>query len=95
MAILKQKQRPKANKLKKGPLPFHNIVTREMADRHNVRVQTRMDRMAAERTASYQTEYNMIAARAHRGVLTRSRRLPPHGGTLRRYTARPIFQNKA
>ena len=66
MAILKQKQKPKANKLK-GPLPFHNIVTREMADRHNARVQTRMDRMAAERTASYQTEYNMIAGRAYRG----------------------------
>ena len=67
MAILKQKQRPKANKLKKGPLPFHNIVTREMADRHNVRTQVRLDRMAAESTAAYRTEYNMIAARAHRG----------------------------
>jgi len=67
MTILKQKQKPKANKLKAAPLPFHNIVTREMADRHTVRVKARMDRMAAERCANYQSEYNSIAGRAYRG----------------------------
>ena len=54
-------------KLRPTPLPFHNIVTAEMADRHAVRLKTRMDRIAAEQSANYQAEYNSIAGRAYRG----------------------------
>jgi len=56
----KPKQRP-------TPLPFHNIVTAEMADKHAVRVQARTDRLASEQGANYQAEYNSIAGRAYRG----------------------------
>jgi len=56
----KPKQRP-------APLPFHNIVTAEMADRHAVRLKARTDRIAAEQGANYQAEYNSIAGRAYQG----------------------------
>jgi hypothetical protein len=67
-AKLKPKAKPRAKpKAKAAPLPFHNIITPEMADKHAVRVKTRMDRIAAEQSANYQAEYNSIAGRAYRG----------------------------
>jgi hypothetical protein len=62
------KRPPPGRKFKAGaPLPFSNIVTREMAERHAVNVKVRMDRLAAERVANYRSEYDAIAGRAHRG----------------------------
>jgi hypothetical protein len=49
-----------------APLPFHNIITPEMAERHAVRLKARMDARAAEQRANYQTEYNSIAGHASR-----------------------------
>ncbi len=55
------KAKPKGKPLKAAPLPFHNIITREMAYNHAIRLKTRMDRIAAEKANNYQTEYNNIA----------------------------------
>jgi hypothetical protein len=54
-------------KRKAAPMPFHNIITPEMADRHAVRLKVRMDRLQAERASNYQREYDAIKGRAHRG----------------------------
>jgi hypothetical protein len=64
--MTKAKPKPKARPIA-APLPFHNIITREMADKHAVRVKARSDRIAAEQANSYQTEYNNIAGTAYRG----------------------------
>jgi hypothetical protein len=67
-AKLKIKPKPKARApIKAAPLPFHNIITPAMADKHAIRVKARVDRMAAERADNYQTEYNSIAGRAYQG----------------------------
>ena len=58
--------KPKGKPLKAAPLPFHNIITREMADKHAIRLKARMDRIAAEKANNYQTEYNNIAGSALR-----------------------------
>jgi hypothetical protein len=69
-AKLKLKAKPAKSakaKPKAAPLPFHNIITPVMADKHAVRLKARMDRIAAEQAANYQTEYNSIAGRAYQG----------------------------
>jgi hypothetical protein len=66
MTAKKAKAKGRA-KARAAPLPFHNIITPEMAQRHAVRLQARMDTHAAERHANYQTEYNSIAGHASRG----------------------------
>ena len=60
-------KKPPLPKKTKAPLPFHNIVTAEMRDRHAVRLQVRMDRQAAESAAQYRREYDTIAGRAYQG----------------------------
>ena len=62
-------KRPKAKPKPKraAPLPFHNIVTPEMADRHAVHLKATMDRQAAESAANYHREYDAITGRAHQG----------------------------
>jgi len=54
-----------------------------MADKHAIRVKARMDRIAAEQIANYQTEYNSIAGRAYQGGANAQQA----GATARRHFA--------
>jgi len=79
----KPKPKHQSAKVKSAPLPFHNIITPEMADRHASRLNARMDRIASEQSANYQAEYNSIAGRAYQGGANAQQA----GATARRHFA--------